>query len=196
MPIVRLALGRGANPGAARARVLIDVLVHRREELESVVLAHHLQDRRHRIERRSRRAWIGHLDFVLVGGIDEIGPALRLGHLLLGQQLGVVAPAQHTGVDRRLEVLVLLGDPLRPVVQLGDVRRLVRFEQTFGGELLGRRRLGRMVDVGARIAPLGANLREALAVGPADEDRLLARSSSRRSPSAPRTSRPRNCRVR
>jgi hypothetical protein len=60
-------------------------------------------------------------------------------------------------------------------VELGDPRRLVRLEQAFRGELLRRCGLGGVIDVGARVRFFGANLREAFAVGPADEHRLLAR---------------------
>ena len=51
---------------------------------------------------------------------------------------------------------------------------LYGFEQPFGRELLRRRRLRGVVDIGARIRFFGADLREALAVGAADEHGLLA----------------------
>ena len=111
----------------------------------------------------------------LYAGFDQVLPAFRFGHLVFRQQLGVVSVTQHAGVDRRLEILVLLGDALRPIVQVRDVGRLVGLEQPFCGQRPGRCRFGGVIHVGTRIALFGADLGQALAVRAADEDCLLAR---------------------
>ena len=101
------------RPGA-RARVLADVPVQALQVLEGLVLAHQLHQRRdHRVGGAARRR-VRDLDLALVLGLEQVGPALRHGELLLREQLGVVAEAERPGIDADGLVARLLGLLLRP----------------------------------------------------------------------------------
>jgi hypothetical protein len=91
--------------------------------LEGLVLAHQLHERRdHRVRGAARRR-IGDLDLALVLGLEQVGPGPRHRHLLLREELGVVAEAERPGVDADGLVSRLLRLLLRPLVQLRQGRR-------------------------------------------------------------------------
>src|SRR3546814_7311046 len=81
----------------------------------------------------ARRVLVGDLDLALVGGVGEIGPALRHRHVLLLQQFLVVAESEGARVDADGLVARRFGLALRPGQQLSQHRRLV-----FLGEALLR----------------------------------------------------------
>ena len=77
---------------------------------------------------------IRHLHLALELGLDQVGPAGGRRQLALLHVLGVVAEAERTEVKPHRAVLRTLRLALRPVAQLRQHRRLVRF-----GEALRRR---------------------------------------------------------
>ena len=72
---------------------------------ERGILTHNLHDRRDHGVGRPRRVGIGHLNLALVLGLQQIGPAARLGQLLLGQQFLVEPEAQRPGIDAKRALL-------------------------------------------------------------------------------------------
>src|SRR4029078_3345923 len=73
----------------------------------------------------SRRTGICDLDFPLVGGLEQVGPACRGRYVLPCQQLGVEPETDRTGInpDRTALCAFILLD--RPWLQLIERRRLV-----------------------------------------------------------------------
>ena len=128
--------------------------MQRLEVLERLVLAHQLDQRRKHRVGGARRVGIGDLDLVLELGLDQIGPAFRLGNILCLQLLGVEAVAERAGVYADSAVLGLFGLPHRPILQLGKSWRLVRLGQSFLGRLEVEGAVARFPD-GSRYEPVG-----------------------------------------
>ena len=155
-------LGAVGLRGAA-ARVLADVLVQALHVFEDLVLAHQLHQGSHHGVGGAAARRIGHLDLALVFGLQQVGPALRHGQLLLRQQLGVVAEAQRPGVDAHRLVAGLRRLRLSPREQLRQRRRLVFDAQAHLGGLQVRVAGAAEPDIGLRVGLLGDQLRQRLA---------------------------------
>ena len=69
------------------------------EELEGLVLAHHLHERRNHYVGGAGGVRVRHLDLPAIGGVQQVGPAPRLRQVASGDQLRVEAEAEHAGVD-------------------------------------------------------------------------------------------------
>ena len=154
----RFARGRRTRRRRAALGVLVDVLVHGLHEVEGLVLAHQLHQRgQHRV-RSARGVRVGHLHVVLVDGLGQVGPALGLGQLALGQLCRVVAVAERAGVDADGAELRRLGLPHRPVLQLGQRGRLVLERQALLGGLHVRVAGAAPPDVALGVGGLGLDL--------------------------------------
>jgi hypothetical protein len=140
-----------------------DVPVQRLQVLEGLVLAHHLHQRGdHGVGGAAGRG-VGHLDVALVLGLEQVGPGLGHGQLLLGQQLGVVAEAQRARVDADRLVARLPGLLLRPRMQLRQRGRLVFEREALLGRLQVRVAGAAEPDVGLGVVLLGDELGQRLA---------------------------------
>jgi hypothetical protein len=133
--------------------------------LERLVLPEHLDERREHQVRGARRVRIAEHHLTLVGGVYKVLPALGNRQFLLREELGVVAERDDAAVDTGHAPLRQLGDPLRPVVELRDVRRPVFVEQPFLGGLQVRIGRARPPDVALGVGGFGLHLREHLAGG-------------------------------
>ncbi|MNS64766.1 hypothetical protein D3C72_979050 [compost metagenome] len=147
----------------ARAGVLAHVLVQRLEVVEGLVLAHELHQRGDHGVGRAARCGVGHLDVALVLGLEQVGPGLGHGQLLLGEQLGVVAEAQRARVDAHGLVARLLGLLLGPGMQLRERGRLVFEREPLLGRLQVRVARAAEPDVGLGVVLLGDELGQRLA---------------------------------
>ena len=113
-----LATADRADRSGTAARIIVDVPMHALEQLEGLVLAEDLHESRDGGIRGARGVRVGHLHFIAIDRIGEIGPAFRLGQFTLGQNLWVVADPQRAGVDADGVILRLLRLAHRPLLQL------------------------------------------------------------------------------
>ncbi len=134
--------------------------MQREQVLERLVLAEHLHECGDRGVRRPRGVRVRHLHLARELGLDQVLPARRRCDLLLGEQLGVVADAEHAEVDADRPVLRLLRLPLRPWIELREQRRLVLLGQTLLGGLQVRVARAAEPHVELGIGLLGGELRD------------------------------------
>ena len=128
-----------------------------------LLLAHQLHDRREHRVGGAGGVRVGDLDLALELGLDQVGPAFRLGQVLLGEQLLVVAEAERAGIDADGAVVRRLGLLDRPVVQLAQHRRPVFLGQAFLGGLQVRVAGAGPPDVALGVGGLGLHLGVGLA---------------------------------
>ena len=143
----------------ARVRILADVLAHFRQEIEGFLFAEQLHHGGQRVVGGPRGIRVGHLDLALVGGLDEVFPALGRRQVFLLQHVFVVGQAQDADVDADGAVLGRLGLLERPRLQLGQGGRLVFFRIAFGGRLQVGVARAAPPDVRFRVRRFGADLR-------------------------------------
>ncbi len=153
-----LAGGRSARRRGAALGVLVDVLVHRLHQVEGFLFTQQLHQRRQHRVRGARRIRVGHLHVVLVDRLGQIGPALRLGQLALGQLRGVEAVAERAGVDADGAELGCLGLTHRPVLQVVELRRNVGVGQRLFGRLQVRVAGAAPPHIALRVCGLGLDL--------------------------------------
>ena len=143
----------------ARVRILADVLAHLRQEIEGLVFTEQLHHGGQRVIRGARGIRVGHLDLALVGGLDEVFPALGRRQVFLLQHVFVIGQAQDADVDADGAVLGRLGLLHGPRLQLGQGGRFVFFRVTLGGGLQVRIARAAPPDVRFRVRRFGADLR-------------------------------------